>query len=509
MSVLSPGGRQHRALAQLAAGHRRAGYQAAKVEDEVTAIREYRAALDLIRELAAIEPADYDVLRQLAAGYHKEGKWAAIMGHSVAVRSEFRAELILLERLSQDLPDDPELLRARAAAHFELARRAQFDGDDAAHKRESAAQVAILRQAALADPETRDLLREAGAEPEQAGTAPAPGDGEPGDAGPGDAGPDTEEQAGRLKELVDRARAADDGATARAGLRALILLRKRIVAARPGDAGALQDLAMAHRELGWRWQTDGDQEAARAEHLAEVAVLRQLAMADPETGGLLREAMGGGGTEGPAGAPGELGLGAARPGAAPADAGRWPISGLTGTAPAEQPPDPEDRIRNLAGLAERARAVGDGETLRASLQAVAMLRERMAAARPGDMTAQLELADAHREVGDCYARYGQDDAAYESSQAEVAVLVLLAAAEPSDVDRLNALAGAYGLLADRARGAGYPASARAAAQAEVLIRGWLVTFHPVSWRQQALDEAQRRLASLPRSDPPPGGLLSR
>ena len=320
--------------------------------------------------------------------------------------------------------------------------------------------------------------------------------------------PGAEEPIGTLKALVERARAADDGATARAGLQALILARKRIAAARPGDAGALQDLAMAHRELGRWWQSDGNREAARRENLAEVAVLRQLAMADPETGDLLREAMGGDGAEGPAGAPEEPGLAAERPGP-PADAGPGPVSGLTGTGPGELPPDAEDRIRNLTGLAERARAVGDGETLRTSLQALVMLRERMAAARPGDMTAQLDLAGAHRELGDCYAGFGQDDAAYESSQAEVAVLVLLAAAEPSGVDRLNALAGAYGLLADRARGAGYPVPARAAVQAEVLIRSWLVTFQPVSWRQQALDEAQRRLASLPRADPPPGGLLSR
>lgn len=259
---------------------------------------------------------------------------------------------------------------------------------------------------------------------------------------------------------------------------------------------------MAHRELGRWWQSDGNSEAARRQNLAEVAVLRQLAMADPETGDLLREAMGGGDTEDPAGAPGEPGLAADQP-------GPGPVSGLTGAGPGELPPDAEDRIRNLTGLADRARAVGDGETLRSSLQALVMLRERMAAARPGDMTARLDLAGAHRELGDCYAGFGQDDAAYESSQAGVAVLVLLAAAEPSDVDRLNALAGAYGLLADRARCAGYPVPARAAVQAEVLIRSWLVTFQPVSWRQQALDEAQRRLASLPRADPPPGGLLSR
>jgi hypothetical protein len=353
---------------------------AAKAQDQVTAIGEYRAALELIRALAATEPADNDVLRQLAGECHQEGKFAAVMGYAVAVRYEFRAELILLERLSQDLPEDLGLLRARADAHHELARRAQFDGD---------------------------------------------------------------------------------------------------------------------------------QEAVRREQQAEVALLRQLAMADPETGDLLREAMGGDGAEGPAGAPEEPGLAAERPGLGPAGAGPGPVSGLTGTAPGELPPDAEDRIRNLTGLAERARAVGDGETLRASLQALVMLRERMAAARPGDTTARLDLAAAHRELGDCYAGFGQDDAAYESSQAEVAVLVLLAAAEPSGVDRLNALARAYGLLADRARRAGYPVPARAAVQAEVLIRSWLVTFQPVSWRQQALDEAQRRLASLPRADPPPGGLLSR
>lgn len=491
MSSSSPGPRQYRALAQVAAKRRRIGYRAAKAQDQVTAIGEYRAALDVIRELAAIEPADYDVLRQLAGECHQEAKFAAVMGYAVAVRYEFRAELVLLERLSRDRPEDHELLRARADAHHELVRRAQFDGDQEAVRREQQAEVALLRQLALADPETGDLLREAMTGAGQAPVAARPVPAEAGGA---------EEQVETLKALVERARAADDGVTARAGLQALILMRERVVAARPGDAGALQDLAQAHRELGRQWASDGDSEAARREDLAEVAVLRQLALADPQTGDLLRQAMGGDSTEGSSGAQGE-------PGRVPPDAG--PVSGLTWTGPGGLPPDAEDRIRNLTGLAERARAVGDGENLRTSLQALVMLRERMAAGRPGEMEAQLDLAEAHRELGDCYAGFGQDDAAYQSSQAEAAVLVLLAAADPSDVDRLNALASAYGVLADRAHAAEYPVAARAAAQAEVLIRGWLVTFHPVSWRQEALDEAQRRLARLPRADPPPGGLLSR
>jgi hypothetical protein len=362
VSSSSPGPRQYRALAQIAAKRRRAGYRAVRAQDQVAAIGAYRAALDLLRELAAIEPADYDVLRQLAGECHQEGNFAAVMGYAVAVRYEFRAELILLERLSQDLPEDLGLLRARADAHHELVRRAQFDGDQEAVRREQQAEVALLRQLALADPETGDLLREAEAD----------------EAGPG-------------------------------------------AATGPTTAPALA---------------------------------------------------------------------------------------LAGTGGAV-PPGAEEQIETLKALVERARAADDGATARAGLQALVMLRERMAAARPGDMTARLDLAGAHRDLGDCYAGFGQDDAAYESSQAEVAVLVLLAAAEPSDVDRLNALAGAYGLLADRARCAGYPVPARAAVQAEVLIRSWLVTFQPVSWRQQALDEAQRRLASLPRADPPPGGLLSR
>jgi tetratricopeptide (TPR) repeat protein len=499
VSSSSPAPRQYRALAQVAAKRRRIGYRAAKAQDQVTAIGEYRAALDLIRELAAIEPADYDVLRQLAGECHQEGNFAAVMGYAVAVRYEFQAELVLLERLSRDRPEDHELLRARADAHHELARRARFDGDQEAVRREQQAEVALLRQLALADPETGDLLREA-----MTGAGKAPAEARPVPAEAGGA----EEQVATLKALVERARAADDGVTARAGLQALILMRERAVAARPGDAGALKDLAEAHRELGRQWASDGDSEAARREDLAEVAVLRQLALADPQTGDLLREAMGGDGTEGSAGAPGEPGLAAGRPGRAPADAGPRAVSGLAGTGPEGLPPDAEDRIRNLTGLAERARAVGDGENLRTSLQALVMLRERMAAGRPGEMAAQLDLAGVHRELGDCYAGSGQDDAAYRSSQAEVAVLALLAAADPSDVDRLNALASAYGVLSDRAHAAEYPVAARAAAQAEVLIRGWLVTFHPVSWRQEALDEAQRRLARLPRADPPPGGLLS-
>jgi hypothetical protein len=78
---------------------------AAKAQDQVTAIGEYRAALELIRALAATEPADNDVLRQLAGECHQEGKFAAVMGYAVAVRYEFRAELILLERRQQALDE--------------------------------------------------------------------------------------------------------------------------------------------------------------------------------------------------------------------------------------------------------------------------------------------------------------------------------------------------------------------------------------------------------------------
>ena len=198
VSSSSPGPRQYRALAHLAAKRRRAGYRAAKAQDQVTAIGEYRAALELIRELAATEPADNDVLRQLAGECHQEGKFAAVMGYAVAVRYEFRAELILLERLSQDLPEDLGLLRARADAHHELARRAQFDGDQEAVRREQQAEMALLRQLALADPETGDLLREAGAGEAGPNAAPAP-------AGTGGAVPlGAEEPIETLKALVER-----------------------------------------------------------------------------------------------------------------------------------------------------------------------------------------------------------------------------------------------------------------------------------------------------------------
>ena len=53
--------------------------------------------------------------------------------------------------------------------------------------------------------------------------------------------PGAEEPIGTLKALVERARAADDGATARAGLQALILARKRIAAARPGEAREIEE----------------------------------------------------------------------------------------------------------------------------------------------------------------------------------------------------------------------------------------------------------------------------
>ena len=162
--------------------------------------------------------------------------------------------------------------------------------------------------------------------------------------------------------------------------------------------------------------------------------------------------------------------------------------------------------RNLTGLAEPARAVGDGETQRTCLQALVLLRERMAAARPGDITAQLDLAGAHRGLGDCYAGFGQDVAAYETSRAEVAVLVLLAATDPSGVYRQDALASAYGVLADRARGgriAGPGPGRRPGRGAHPQLAGRVASRLPGGARP---GRARRRLASLPCADPPPGGL---
>jgi len=65
--------------------------------------------------------------------------------------------------------------------------------------------------------ELREAMTGAGEAPVEARPAPAEAGG-------------AEEQAETLKALVERARAAEDGVTARAGLQALILMRERVVA---------------------------------------------------------------------------------------------------------------------------------------------------------------------------------------------------------------------------------------------------------------------------------------
>jgi hypothetical protein len=256
---------------------------------------------------------------------------------------------------------------------------------------------------------------------------------------------------------------------ARFEYQAELVVLQRLAQDHPQEPGVLRDLAAVHRVLAGRAERDGDYAAVQREQLAEVAVLRQLALADPVSGELLRTAMDGAAAAGPGGEPAT---------AEPA------------------PPDPEAQCRALTELADRALAAGDRDTAEVSLQALAGLRARLAAASPGQVQAQLDLADAHRRLSDCYAAGGKAEAAHRSGLAEVAVLGMLAAASPADADRQNVLARGYGRLASLAGAAGQPAAARAAARAEVIIRSWLAAAHPVSWRLDALAEAEARLAGL-------------
>jgi hypothetical protein len=73
------------------------------------------------------------------------------------------------------------------------------------------------------------------------------------------------------------------GLAARYEYQAELVLLRRLAEDRPADAGLLRDLAGVHRSLaGWA-ERDGDRAAAQREQAAEVAVLRQLALADPAT----------------------------------------------------------------------------------------------------------------------------------------------------------------------------------------------------------------------------------
>src|SRR5690242_10976162 len=217
---------RYRPLFQLADGHRRLGYQAAAARDKVTAHREYQAALGLVRQLAAIAPAEQELLRDLAAVHHREGSHAAVLGYGLAARYEYQAEQVLLQRVAQDRPEDLGLLRDLAGVHRSLADRAERDGDHAAAQREQAAEVAVLRQLALADPATGELLRAAmdsapAAESEPDGVDPASP--QPGGSRP--APPDPEQQCRDLAELAARALAVGDRATAAASYLAVVALR--------------------------------------------------------------------------------------------------------------------------------------------------------------------------------------------------------------------------------------------------------------------------------------------
>jgi hypothetical protein len=270
------------------------------------------------------------------------------------------------------------------------------------------------------------------------------------------------------------------GLAARYEYQAELVLLQRLARDRPQDLGLLRDLAGAHRTLAGHAQRDGDYAAVQREQLAEVAVLRQLALADPATGDLLRAAMAAAATE-----------------SAAADRSAGTEAGPAGEA---VPPEPGQQCRDLADLADRALAVGDRNTAEVSYRALVGVRERLAAASPGQVQAQLNLADAHRRLSDCYAAGGRPGAAQTSCLAELAVRAALAAATPADGARQEILASGYGRLAGLAEAAGDLAAAQAAVQSEVIIRGWLAAAQLGDWQLGALAEAEARLAELAGPD---------
>jgi tetratricopeptide (TPR) repeat protein len=99
-----------------------------------------------------------------------------------------------------------------------------------------------------------------------------------------------------------------------------------------------------------------------------VTVLRQLALADPVTGELLRAALDSAGEAAPFSARST----------SPQAGGGWP-----GPSEPSEPSEPEQQCQDLGDLAERALAAGDRDTAAASYLALVGLRERLVAVTPG------------------------------------------------------------------------------------------------------------------------------
>jgi hypothetical protein len=178
------------------------------------------------------------------------------------------------------------------------------------------------------------------------------------------------------RRLGYQAAAASDQVTVHREYQAALGLLRQLAEVVPVEQDLLRDLAAGHHREGNHAAVMGYGLAARYEYQADlVTVLRQLALADPVTGELLRAALDSAGEDGAA----EDGAGEAAPFSArstsPQAGGGWP-------GPSE-PSEPEQQCQDLGDLAERALAAGDRDTAAASYLALVGLRERLVAVTPG------------------------------------------------------------------------------------------------------------------------------
>jgi hypothetical protein len=171
------------------------------------------------------------------------------------------------------------------------------------------------------------------------------------------------------RRLGYQAAAASDQVTVHREYQAALGLLRQLAEVVPVEQDLLRDLAAGHHREGNHAAVMGYGLAARYEYQADlVTVLRQLALADPVTGELLRAALDSAGEAAPFSARST----------SPQAGGGWP-----GPSEPSEPSEPEQQCQDLGDLAERALAAGDRDTAAASYLALVGLRERLVAVTPG------------------------------------------------------------------------------------------------------------------------------
>jgi serine/threonine protein kinase len=146
---VSEAGDDPRLRHETALAHFKSGAIASKLGATADAIAEYRAAEQLLAQLAAVEPNNKEVLSQIAVTNNNLGLLLAARGETDAARKCHESAIVIQQRLLDEHPGDAHFADQAAESHANLGMLLDQLGDAEGAERSLQAAIELLRSIAV------------------------------------------------------------------------------------------------------------------------------------------------------------------------------------------------------------------------------------------------------------------------------------------------------------------------------------------------------------------------